>query len=117
MKLRRSLFARAAFLVALPLFTALAGAAPAEYWVYFGTYTARDSKGIYVSKLDLETGKLSLAKVVAEVKHPSFLAVHPDRKFLYCVNEVATFGGEPTGVISSFKLNSKTGALEPLNHQ
>jgi hypothetical protein len=61
-----ALFALAA--VAPTLATAADEPAPAAYWVYFGTYTAKDgSKGIYRSKLDVKTGKLSEAELAAEV--------------------------------------------------
>src|SRR5262245_21700948 len=55
--------------------------------VYIGTYTGKDSKGIYLSELDLATGKLSEPTVAAETGNPSFLAIHPNRKFLYAVAE------------------------------
>ena len=53
--------------------------------VYFGTYTrgGSPSKGIYRSTLDLETGRLSPPVLAAETTNPSFLAIHPNRKFLY----------------------------------
>ena len=41
---------------------AAADESPDSYWVYFGTYTGKkdgDSKGIYRSKMDARTGKLS----------------------------------------------------------
>ena len=37
-----------------------------EFHVYFGTYTGAKSKGIYVSKFDSETGKLSAPELAAE---------------------------------------------------
>ena len=33
-------------------------AAAKQYWVYIGTYTGPQSKGIYASKFDADTGKL-----------------------------------------------------------
>ena len=63
---------------------------PDKLWVFVGTYTNKGSKGIYRYELDLATGKLSGKALAAEVKGPSFLAVHPSRKFLYAVNEGGT---------------------------
>src|SRR5437868_2397168 len=48
--------------------------------VYVGTYTGKDSKGIYRFDFDLATGKLSNKELAAEVKRPSFLAIHPKRQ-------------------------------------
>jgi 6-phosphogluconolactonase len=85
--------------------------------VYVGTYTGKDSKGIYRFDLDLATGKLSNKELAAEVKSPSFLAIHPNHKFLYSVNEVDDIGGKKGGGVSAFAIDPKTGNLTPLNQQ
>lgn len=87
------------------------------FFVYIGTYTGPKSKGIYVSKLDLGSGKLSTPELAAEVTSPSFLAIHPNRQFLYAVNEVAAFDGQKAGAVSAFAIDSKTGKLTLLNQQ
>ena len=47
----------------------MASVASAETLVYFGTYTRRgESEGIYVSKLDTETGELSPPQLAAAMK-------------------------------------------------
>jgi 6-phosphogluconolactonase len=43
--------------------------------VYFGTYTRKDSKGIYLSQLDMKTGFLSEPVLAAQASNPSFLVV------------------------------------------
>ena len=68
-------------------------AKPEKIWVFVGTYTGPMSKGIYRYQMDLTTGNLSDGEVAAEVANPSFLAIHPTRKFLYCVNEGGVIGG------------------------
>src|SRR5262245_20194730 len=67
--------------------------------VYFGTYTGKKSKGIYVSRLDETTGRLSPATLAAETTSPSFVAVHPNGRFLYAVNEISRFDGKPAGSV------------------
>ena len=88
----------------------------ADYFVYFGTYTGAKSKGIYVSRMS-DDGKLSAPELVAETASPSYLAVHPNNKFLYAVGEVANFGGKKAGAVSAFAIDSKTGKLTALNQQ
>src|SRR5687768_14466304 len=88
-----------------------------ELLVYFGTYTGKKSKGIYVSRLDLASGKLSTPELAAEVTSPSFLAVHPKRDYLYTVNEVSKFDGKTAGSVSAFSIESATGRLVPLNQE
>jgi 6-phosphogluconolactonase len=53
--------------------------------------------------------------VAAEVKNPSFLAIHPNHHFLYAVSEVPSVDGKPGGAVSGFALDPKTGSLTPLN--
>ena len=88
-------------------------------WVYIGTYTGPKSasKGVYVSKLDLATGALSPPELAAETTSPSFLALHPNRQFLYAVGEVGEFAGKKTGSVSAFAIDADTGKLKPLNSQ
>ena len=90
--------------------------AHADYFVYFGTYTGAKSKGIYVSRMS-DDGKLSTPELAAETASPSYLAVHPNSKFLYAVGEVANFGGKKAGAVSAFAIDSKTGKLTALNQQ
>jgi 6-phosphogluconolactonase len=88
-----------------------AAAAPAkEFFVFFGTYTDTSSKGIYVSRLDADTGKLSAPELAAETPSPCFLAVSPDEKFLYAANE-------GSDVVSAFALDNKSGRLKFLNQK
>jgi 6-phosphogluconolactonase len=89
-------------------------AASAEYHVYIGTYTGPESKGIYRFHFDTRTGKLTPAGVAAETPSPSFLALHPNRRFLYAVNEVAEFQGEKGGMVSAFAI-APDGSLTSLN--
>ena len=83
-----------------------------ESLVYFGTYTSTNTKGIYVSRFDSGTGKLSAPELVAETKNPTFLAVHPNGRFLYAANEVSD-----ASAVSAFAIDTKSGKLTPLNQQ
>ena len=56
-----------------------------ESLVYFGTSTAGKSKGIYVSRFDSTTGKLTAPELAAEIENPTFLTVAPGEHFLYAV--------------------------------
>jgi 6-phosphogluconolactonase len=84
-------------------------------WVFVGTYTGGKSKGIYRLLLDPGSGKLGEPELAAESENPSFLAIHPSRRFLYTVNEVGQFEGKPGGGVTSFALDTKAGSLAKLN--
>jgi len=86
-----------------------------EYLVYVGTYTRQDSKGIYAFRFQPATGKSTSIGLVGATENPSFLALHPNHRFLYAVNEIANYEGQSAGSVSSFSIDAKTGMLTPLN--
>ncbi len=95
-----------------------AAATPADYFVYFGTYTNNaKSKGIYRAKLTVATGQLSAAELAAECSDPSFLALHPSGRFLYAIDERADPVKTPGRGVSAYALEPTTGALTLLNQQ
>ena len=85
--------------------------------VYIGTYTKTEEQGIHWLKLDMESGKLTAVGKLAGQKNPSFLAIHPNKKFLYAVNEIGNYKGEKAGGVSAYSIDSETGALTFLNQQ
>jgi 6-phosphogluconolactonase len=89
--------------------------ASAKYMIYVGTYTDHGSKGIYVYRFDSSTGKLTSIGLAAETAEPSFLAVHPNGRSLYAVNETGSYNGQPTGAVSAFAIQPESGKLSLLN--
>jgi 6-phosphogluconolactonase len=107
-------------LLALPLAGLVRAQEPASsprMRVYVGTYTGPVSKGIYRLDFNPASGALTSKALVAETTNPSFLAISPNKKFLYAANEVSKTQGNPTGMVSAFAINPKTGDLAPLNRQ
>ncbi len=108
-------------LFAFLLLTVCAGAAPQaahkNYFVYVGTYTqdGSTSKGIYAYRFDATTAKLTPVGLAAETTNPSFLAVHPNHRFLYAVNEIGNYKGQESGGVSAFAIDRATGKLTFLN--
>lgn len=74
-----------------------------------------NGRGIDAVRLDLDTGQLSLARSNPGIANPSFVAISPDGKTLYAVNELQQYQGEESGAISAFRIASDSGALELLN--
>lgn len=87
--------------------------------ILFGTGQVLEGKGqgIYRYELDLATGALTLAGATPGVVNPSYLALSPDRKTLYAVNELKTFNGRPGGAVSAFAVDPATLELTPLGQQ
>ncbi len=117
--IRRKLLARFVFLMllatALIRTTPAAAATKSTYLVYIGTYTDHDSKGIYAYRFDSRTGHLASLGLAVESENPSFLAVSSSGQFLYAVNELDSYQGQPTGAASAFAIDSATGKLSLLN--
>ncbi len=83
---------------------------------YTGAYTggsANGGEGIYRYEVNPRTGELANRQLAARTPNPSWLALHPSRRFLYAVNEVATFAGG--GSVSAFAVDRATGDLRALN--
>lgn len=85
-----------------------------EYLVFVGTYTGEGSEGIYAYGFDPATGESVSIGLVASTDNPSFLAVDPKGRFLYAVNELDTFHNDPTGAVSVFAIDRKSGKLKLL---
>jgi 6-phosphogluconolactonase len=92
---------------------------PKILWLFVGTYTnsKTPSEGIYLLELDLASGKLTSKGGVARLSDPSFLAIHPGRKFLYAVNELDNFNGKKGGGVSALAIEAGSGELKLLNQQ
>jgi len=86
--------------------------------LYVGTYTeGTQSEGIYLIRMDRCSGELQRVGSVDAGANPSFLAIHPNGRVLYAVNELEKYNGRPTGAVSAFTIAGDTGALTRLNEQ
>jgi 6-phosphogluconolactonase len=103
----------------LAIAAAVPRAAQADDWImYIGTYTSAPSKGIYAYRFQGATGAVTpmgAAGLAAETENPSFLAVHPNQRFLYAVNEISKYEGKDAGSVSAFAIDRATGRLTLLN--
>jgi 6-phosphogluconolactonase len=87
-----------------------------KYLFYVGTYTENtQSKGIYAYSYDAATGQVTPLGLAAETVNPSWVALHPNGRFLYAVNEVGNYKGPNSGGVSAFSIDRATGKLTFLN--
>ena len=88
--------------------------------VYVGTYTeplpfvAGRGEGIYRCRFDLSTGELTSLDCVSNIVNPSYLAVDPQRRYLYAGQE--TNESEAPAVFA-YAIDAETGNLSYLNQQ
>jgi 6-phosphogluconolactonase len=98
----------------LPAFLLLSCCALAQnYYLLIGTYTQKGSKGIYVYRFNAATGQAEWVSNTDSARSPSFLAVSPDKNYVYTVNET---GGNP-GMVSAYAFDRSTGKLSFINQQ
>jgi 6-phosphogluconolactonase len=75
--------------------------------IFIGTYTHGASRGIYAVHLNHATGALSAPTVAAATGNPTYLALSPDRRFLYAVRDTEAMA-------AAFAIDAATGTLVPL---
>ncbi|TCK93249.1 6-phosphogluconolactonase [Natranaerovirga hydrolytica] len=68
---------------------------------YIGTYTEKDSQGIYKAVIDPKTKVIQSVELATEIKHPTYLSVTKDANYLYTIS----MSGE-NGSLSSFQIDS-----------
>lgn len=112
-KILKGFFLKCFSVIAIALLAASAGAK--ECRVYFGTFTDTTSKGIYVSGLNLDTGKLSEPQLAATAGSPNSLAISPDGRFLYAAERGDT--NAANGAVGAFAIDAVTGALKLLDQK
>ncbi len=87
---------------------------PSAVLAYVGSYTGAvgsgsNGDGIYLFEMDPTTGELAKRRLAAEAHNPSWIAIHPSKRFLYTVNEVSD------GTVTAFAIDTKSGDLRELN--
>ena len=90
-----------------------------QFFLYIGTYThilphliTANGAGIYVYKLDLESGKLTYQIEVSGLENPSFVTLSPNGKNLYAASEIDQ--SKPNG-LTAYAINQADGSLSFLN--
>lgn len=91
--------------------------------MYVGTYTKAGhpgrgrADGLYVYQVDPQSGALTHLHTIADVANPSFIAFHPNGRFVYTVNEALETDGHPGGGVSAFARDPETGDLTFINRE
>lgn len=91
-------------------------AAGRDWWVYWGTYTGGESRGIYVSRFDSIRGRFTPPQPVAELPNPSFLATSRNGQRLYAVSELSN-GQGTGGRVAAYSVDLRTGQLLSLGQR
>ena len=82
-----------------------------HYKLLVGTYTnTGKSEGIYSYDFNASTASTELKSITRNINDPNYLAISPNQKFVYVVNQT-----DNIGALSSFKYVAQTGKLIFLN--
>ena len=112
LRMKCTRYSAAAILLAIAL--SPCALAAGSYFVYVGGYTGENNKGIYGLRFDSASGDLAKMGLLVEITNPSFLTIHPNRRFLYAVSELGN-DGKTNGSVTAFTIDAKTGGLSKLN--
>ena len=85
--------------------------------VFISAFASGDEGAIHAGQLDAATGQLTLGRRTTDVENPFFLALSPNRKFLYSIHAPGQFGGEAHEQVAAYEVMGKTGDLKLLNRQ
>lgn len=84
--------------------------------VFISAFEAGDAGAIHAYRLDMKAGALQLAHKTTGVEHPFFLALSPDKKFLYSIH-AKNFGGSENEEVAAYAVTGRSGELKFLNRQ
>src|SRR5580700_906809 len=94
----KSVLAALAAGVVLPVLAAESAAKPpasAAYFLYVGTYTGPDSKGVYGFRYEVGSGRFTPLGLMAELPNPSWVTDDPKARVLYAITEL---GDDPRAI-------------------
>ncbi|MFK7932542.1 MAG: lactonase family protein [Saprospiraceae bacterium] len=61
---------------------------PQQFTLFVGTSTDSPDEGIYAYTLNAKTGHCTFSSKTTEIINPSFLAIHPNNKYLYSLERI-----------------------------
>lgn len=85
-----------------------------KFYLFIGTYTNKGSKGIYVYRFNAATGNSEWISNTDSATNPSYLAIAPNEKYVYAVNETH---GDYGGNLSAYTFDKSTGKLTFINQE
>jgi 6-phosphogluconolactonase len=102
--------------VAFAMLDASSPAPAADPLVFVTAFAPGDRGGIHAYEFDTKVGKLKPLHRTSGVENPFFLAVSPDKRFLYSIH-ATQFGGKENEQVAAYQIVGRTGELKLLNRQ
>ena len=80
-------------------------------------YVAATEPGLHAFRFDDATGSLTACGSFAGIANPSFLVVHPNRRWLYAVSETSQGNDGAFGAVWALRFEREPLTIQPLNQQ
>ncbi|WP_020475076.1 lactonase family protein [Zavarzinella formosa] len=103
-------------LAASAIFAAISPSLAKDPLVFVSAFAPGDKGGIHAYEFDTKEGKLKPVHRIGGVENPFFLALSPDKKFLYSIH-AKQFGGKENEHVAAYAVVGRTGELKLLNRQ
>lgn len=90
-----------------------------EYQLYLGSYAEATQPGVYAFTFDDEAGQLTANWSFAGIVNPSFVVLHPNKRWLFAVSETSIHKEGRSGEVWSLNLSDQATEDRPrqINHQ
>ncbi|MEE3371759.1 MAG: lactonase family protein [Planctomycetota bacterium] len=88
-----------------------------ELLVFVTAFATGEEGSICAYRLAVESGQLKQVQRNRDVENPFFIALSPDRKFLYSIHAPGQFGGKEHEQVAAFQIVDGDGQLKLLNRQ
>jgi 6-phosphogluconolactonase len=82
--------------------------------VFISAFAPGEKGGIHAYEFDLKEGKLKPLARTSGAENPFFMALSPDKKFLYSIH-AKQFGGKDKEQVAAYEVIGRTGELKLLN--
>jgi 6-phosphogluconolactonase len=103
-------------IISMPLKAETSSASAPALFAYVGTYNP-NGEGVYLFKVDSQSGALSRVKVVSTLPNAAQLDLDAAGKTLYVASEVDNYNDSQHGVLAAYAVNRTDGSLTLLNRQ
>lgn len=87
-----------------------------EALVFISSFVAGEKGAIHAYRLDADAGSLTLLHRTSDASNPFYLAVSPNRKYLYAIH-AKQFGGKENEQVAAYEILDAKGQLKLLNRQ
>ena len=84
--------------------------------VFISAFAGGDDAAIHAFQFDAESGTLKPLHRTTGLQHPFFIALSPDKRFLYAI-DAEKFGGDADEKVAAYAIEDRSGSLRRLNEQ